>query len=433
MSFPREAMIGHDNTKEGGYKVGDQTSGDSDADTALMSCICIFLESNPYFVTDVFGVTDPAARLQYLLGLAKVASDLPEDSEELKVNEELCVMAKAAAQQWPKKGLLKAVVPRQKQFKLKAFLLTEGAKQILGGLEVLPHLMRLKFYQGPISVFKVDLPRAVQDHGLAPESQETILDAYAAFVREEWARRGQPQDVWDVKPCGRSFSVFARCAVTCAVHYCKQEGQGLGKSNPRSRGHLYFLVVWNQKRDEVKFPGGDILHLSDQDLAAAAKREFLEEVHAFGISESDLAEPFDDRVFMYCKAFDQPNSKYAVIPYVFVKVKEGFFRSTFETEATTEQRYLMEVDERLRGFVTDRSDKDLKRQHHMGDGSRWLEHSKWGWARAKCPVSRPGKLSYAQLVAGQKQPKVCFLDVDVLIRMSQSRGQWAEFTSRFLA
>lgn len=66
----------------------------------IMSCTCIFLESNKYFLGDVFGATTPEQQLRYLLGLATAARATPS----AEVNRELYSKAHKAAQNWPEGG-----------------------------------------------------------------------------------------------------------------------------------------------------------------------------------------------------------------------------------------------------------------------------------------------------------------------------------------
>lgn len=236
--------------EEGGYP----KPGNLAEDSSLISCTCIFLESNPYFIEDVFQKTESLKQLRYLLGLAQVAADrLAADpkAEVLDVDGALCDLASEAAKHWSNKDLRRAMI--ETTFKLKAFFLKEETSPVSS--EVLQSLARLQFVDGPISVFNVHLPRAVDVHGLTAASHKAILDAYATFVRTERALRNQP-DVWTVN------GLFVRCAVTCAVHYSNQ-------------GDLYFLMIW--KGNEIRFVGGDIIHQKDKDLLDAARREFLEE------------------------------------------------------------------------------------------------------------------------------------------------------------
>ena len=257
---------GHKGGQKGGQIGGYPNQTDS---SSLMSCTCIFLESNKYFLEDVFEATDPLTQLRYLFGLARVAADLlpSDEAEVLDVNRGLRGMAREAAQQWSREDLRRSLIQtpktRQNQFKLKAFLLAENSdNEVPGGLDVLQNLARLRFIQGPISIFKVNLPRAVADHGLTAECHAAVLAAYATSVRGEQARRRQEEDLWEVNlPEG---ILFVRCAVTCAVHFSNED--------------LYVLMVWESKRNEIKFPGGDVIHQTDQDLPAAARREFLEEL-----------------------------------------------------------------------------------------------------------------------------------------------------------
>lgn len=128
---------------------------------------------------------------------------------------------------------------------------------MLGGAEFLHSLYslsHLRFHHGPIFVFKVNLLRLEPEDGLTAESHEMVLMAY----RAELANYGRPSDLWDVN------GLFVRCAVTCAVHYAE--------------GELFLLVVWDGERKEFKFPGGDVLHLADEGLPSAARREFFEEL-----------------------------------------------------------------------------------------------------------------------------------------------------------
>lgn len=250
--------------KKGGYQTPDE----------LMSCTCIFMEGNKYFLGDVFEATEPVQQLRYLLGLAAAAGRT--EALQVPVNGELCQAAEEAAQRWPEKDLLKAIIPKNERIpkkyslKLKVLLLrlVEGAENILDSLEVLQHLLRLRFCHGPISVFQVDLPRSVQSHGLTADHHQDILKAHAMFVRAERERlSSQPADAWHVQVAGESH--FLRCAVTCPVFYSRRGEEG----------DLYILTVWDWEHGpEVKFPGGDICHQTDSNLVAAARREFLEEL-----------------------------------------------------------------------------------------------------------------------------------------------------------
>ena len=259
---------GHKGGKKGGY----QTSDD------LMSCTCIFMEGNKYFLEDVFGATKPVPQLRYLLGLATAAGRT--EALQVPVTGELCREAEQAteeaSQRWPENDLRRALIPvipkeelipEEYPFKLKVLLLAEGAENSRESLEVLQHLLRLQFCHGPISVFKVELPRSVRSAGLTADYHQDILNAHAMFVRTERERLSmQPADAWHVQVAGKSH--FLRCAVICPVFYSRQ-GEG---------GDLYPVAVWDRERGrEVKYPGGDICHQRDRDLIAAARREFLEE------------------------------------------------------------------------------------------------------------------------------------------------------------
>ena len=403
------------------------------------SCTCIFLESNKYFLKDVFHATDPERQLGYLLGLAKAA----RATSSAEVNGELCNVAAEAAWDWPAIHLSRALIPkrpkRQKfrlgEFRLKGLVLWEWAERMLGGRELLHTLTQLRFHQGPIFVFTVNLRTVEAKDGLTDESHEAVLMAYRELVN--YGRPG----VWDVSLSQRSL--FVRCAVTCAVHYAE--------------GDLFLLVVWDPESKEFKYPGGDVLHLADDGLPSAARREFFEdgaltlvralrdsssnmpieiggvdvqEMRPFGISEKDLAEPepFNERSFVYYYDLGHINTaRYQVIPYLFVKVTADFFRATFRASGAT-NGYLKEVDEAQ--FLTNKSNKALIRQYHLGEHHiPWLEHQKWGWA--KSDVSGvPGEVFFVdELKDGDK--KLSKLDKDLLEQIFKS-GSWPEFARRFL-
>ena len=256
----------HKGDHKGGKKGGYQTEPTPDD---LMSCTCIFMEGNKYFLEDVFEATEPVQQLRYLLGLATAAGRT--EALQVPVNGELCQAAEEAAQRWPENDLLRAIIPKNERIpkkyslKLKVLLLVEGAENSLDSLEI---LMRLRFCHGPISVFKVDLPRSVQSDGLTAENHQDVLKAHAMFVRAERERLStQPADAWHVQVAGESH--FLRCAVTCPVFYSRRGEEG----------DLYILTVWDSEHGpEVKYSGGDICHQTDSNLVAAARREFLEEL-----------------------------------------------------------------------------------------------------------------------------------------------------------
>eukprot|EP00435_Cladocopium_sp_Y103_P061975 s936_g23.t1 len=411
----------HKGNHKGGKKGGYQSPDD------LMSCTCLFLESNKYFLEDVFGATEPVQQLRYLLGLATAAGRQTE-ALQVPVNGELCRAAgeatEEATQRWSENDLLRAMVPRSERYplKLKVLLLVEGAENSLGSLEVFQNLLRLRFCHGPISVFNVDLPRSVQSHGLTAHSHQDILKAYATFVRADRERLSmQPADTWHIHVAGESH--FLRCAVTCPVFYSRRGGEG----------DLYILTVWDSEHrlgPEVKFSGGDICHQRDRNLVAAARREFLEELQPFGISESDLAEPFDDRVFIYYGDLNVRNTaRYTVTPYIFIKVKADFF------ERTRVEGYSKQVNAEASHFVTENSSPEVRRQYHLGEHALpWLEHTHWSWVRSSISSEgKPNEVQYIDELHDHPEPRISDTNRNIFITMERDRPDlWLDFTNRFL-
>lgn len=150
----------------------------------------------------------------------------------------------------------------------------------------------------------------------------------------------------------------------------------------------------------------------------------------FGVSERDLAEPFNERSFVYYGHINTDRkAKYQVIPYLFVKVTASFFRATCRAGGAT-NGYLKEVDETK--FITNKSDPELVRQYHLGEHDiPWLEHKKWGWAKSDAS-NGVGKVLFADDLEDHTRTNVCHLDKDLLKKMRKDEPLWKEFERRFL-
>lgn len=157
-----------------------------------------------------------------------------------------------------------------------------------------------------------------------------------------------------------------------------------------------------------------------------------QEVQPFGISESDLADRFDGAFIHYGDKNLASEARYAVTPYIFIKVNAEFFERTFNTFNPTYPKEVADESE----FVTANSSVDLKRGRHLGEHTRpWLEHNKWGWAKSHISWDSrrlPGKLVYAEELEGQKHPRISPSNTWLLSNIAKDKKTWATFTSRFL-
>ena len=153
-----------------------------------------------------------------------------------------------------------------------------------------------------------------------------------------------------------------------------------------------------------------------------------QELEPFGVSESDLAEPFDDRVFIYYGDLNARNTaRYTVIPYIFIKVQADFF------EKTRVEGYSKQVHAEASRFVTENSLPEVRRQYHLGHALPWLEHTHWGWV--KCSISPEGKPSEVQYdeLDGYCEPRISDSNRNILITMERDQPDlWRDFTNRFL-
>ena len=157
--------------------------------------------------------------------------------------------------------------------------------------------------------------------------------------------------------------------------------------------------------------------------------EIWQELQPFGISESDLAEPFDDRVFIYYGDLNtRSTARYTVIPYIFIKVKADFF------ERTRVEGYSRQVNAEASRFVTENSLPEVRRQYHVGEHALpWLEHTCWDWVKSSISFEgKPSEVQYDEL-DGHREPRISDSNRDILITIERDQPDlWRDFTNRFL-
>ena len=97
--------------------------------------------------------------------------------------------------------------------------------------------------------------------------------------------------------------------------------------------------------------------------------------------------------------------------------------------------YSKQVDAEAGHFVTAKSSKEVRRQHHLGEHALpWLEHVRWGWVKSRyIPDGKPSEVQYDDELDGHlNPPRVSYPNRKILISMEKDPRLWRDFTNRFL-